>query len=301
MKKITIAIFLLILAGCNRYVSPPISDLIGPDFDIEGHRGCPALMPENTIPGFLKAADLNVTTLEMDAIITGDSQVVISHTPFLSHTVATKPDGTYVTEAEERSYNIYRMSYEEVKQFDVGMKPNPEFPDQKKMHAVVPLLNDVIDSVEAFTSRNALKPLYYNIETKCSPGTDNFFNPPPDRFVEMIMAIILQKNIADRVIIESFDIRSLQYLKQHYPYIKTSLLVLSYDPKKFREQIKALGFLPDIYSPAYQIATPALVKQCHDNGIKIIPWRVNDISLAETLIRSGADGIITDYPNVLKK
>jgi glycerophosphoryl diester phosphodiesterase len=41
-----------------------------PAFDVEGHRGCRGLMPENTIPAMLKAIDLGVTTLEMDVVIT---------------------------------------------------------------------------------------------------------------------------------------------------------------------------------------------------------------------------------------
>ncbi|MEM9832845.1 MAG: glycerophosphodiester phosphodiesterase family protein, partial [Bacteroidota bacterium] len=34
--------------------------------DIQGHRGCRGLLPENTIPAFIKAVELGVTTLELD-------------------------------------------------------------------------------------------------------------------------------------------------------------------------------------------------------------------------------------------
>jgi len=98
-----------------------------PAFDVEGHRGSRGLMPENTIPAMLKAVDLGVTTLEMDAVVTKDKQVVLSHEPFFNHEISTKPDGTEVKQEEERSLNIYQMDYSQVKQFDVGMRTHPRF------------------------------------------------------------------------------------------------------------------------------------------------------------------------------
>src|SRR4029079_5163145 len=87
-----------------------------PAFDYEGHRGCRGLMPENTIPAFLKAIDLGVTTLEMDAVISKDSQVVISHDPFFNSVITTRPDGSYVKPDEEESLKIWDMTYDEIKQ-----------------------------------------------------------------------------------------------------------------------------------------------------------------------------------------
>lgn len=54
-----------------------------PVFDMQGHRGCRGLMPENTIPAMIRALEMGVTTLEMDAVISKDQQVVLSHEPFL--------------------------------------------------------------------------------------------------------------------------------------------------------------------------------------------------------------------------
>ena len=54
-------------------------------FDKEGHRGCRGLLPENTIAAMKRAVDLGVTTLEMDAVITKDGQVVLSHEQFFNH------------------------------------------------------------------------------------------------------------------------------------------------------------------------------------------------------------------------
>jgi len=298
MKIFVAFILTFCVMSCNRHINPSFSPLGGGGFDKEGHRGCRGLMPENTIPGFLKAIDLGVTTLEMDVAITKDSQVVMSHEPYFSHEISTKPDGSDVTEQEEQSLNIYHMNYDEVKQFDVGLKPHPRFPQQQKIPVAKPLLRDAIDSVESYAARNNKQPLQYNIETKCTPVTDNIYFPPPPKLVELIMAVVKEKKIEERVIIQSFDIRSLQYLQQHYPSIKTSLLIDESDKKPFALQLKDLGFIPTIYSPAYQLVTPLLVKQCHDTGIKLIPWTVNDKKEIARLKNLGVDGIISDYPNL---
>ena len=87
-------------------------------------------------------------------------------------------------------------------------------------------------------------------------------------------------------------------MHKKYPYIKTAALIEDYDRKSLQEQLKALGFTPSIYSPAFSMVTPVLVKQCHDAGMKIIPWTVNDKNSIEKLKAMGVDGIITDYPNL---
>ena len=305
MKRYSFFITCLIIS-CNSHISPsysPVGNGVSgaglPAFDKEGHRGCRGLMPENTIPAFLKAVDLNVTTLEMDVVITKDGEAVISHEPFFSHEITTKPNGDTVDEAEERSLNMYQMDYEQVKQYDVGRKPHARFPLQQKMDAVKPSLKDVIDSVEAYVAVHKKNPVLYNIETKCSPEGDDVFHPKPAEFVELIMRIIKEKNISDRVIIQSFDIRSLQYVHDHYPAIKTSLLIE--DSVPFAQQLKSLGFIPTIYSPEFSLVTPLLVKQCHDMGVKLIPWTVNDKTEIDKLKKLGVDGIITDYPNLFNK
>src|SRR5688572_22072486 len=134
------------LAACHVTKKIPENKAIPASFDAQGHRGCRGLMPENTFQAMKEALDLGVTTLEMDIVFTKNMQPVLSHEPFFNHEITTKPDGTYVTEAEERSLNIYKMSYEEVKTYDVGLKPHPRYPHQKKLAACKPLLSDLLDS-----------------------------------------------------------------------------------------------------------------------------------------------------------
>lgn len=269
-------------------------------FDYEGHRGCRGLMPENTIPAFINAVRLGVTTLEMDAVISKDKQVVISHEPFFNHEITTKPDGSFITEAEEKQYNIYQMNYDEVVKYDVGMKPHTRFPQQRKMQAIKPLLSKVIDSVEAFCKEQHIPPPQYNIETKSEVRTDNVYHPEPKEFVDLIMQIVKEKKIEQRVIIQSFDIRTLQYVNKKYSKVKTSYLYEPTGYKSLLDRLRDLGFIPTIYSPVYTQVTPELVEECKQYKMKLIPWTVNDIETMQSLKKMGVDGLISDYPNMFQ-
>ena len=270
-------------------------------FDKQGHRGCRGLMPENTIPAMFKAIDLGVNTLEMDIVFTADHVAILSHEPFFNHEITTKPDGKFIEENEEKNYNIYTMSFAETQTFDVGLKPNPRFVKQQKVAAHKPRLSNLIDSVENYIFQKNLPKIYYNIETKTQPATDNIFHPAPAAFVDMLMKVIKEKNIEDRVIIQSFDIRTLQYLHKKYPLIKTALLTELTNRNSFRKQITDLGFTPTIYSPEYTLVTANLIASCHQKNIHIIPWTVNEKNKIDELKKMGVDGIITDYPNLFNQ
>ena len=213
------------LAACHVAKKIPESKIMSPAFDTQGHRGGRGLMPENTVPAMKEALNLGVTTLEMDIVFTKDKQAVVSHEPFFNHEITTKPDGSYVKEAEEKSLNIYTMDYDDVKRYDVGMKPHPRFPQQQKLQVYKPRLSDLLDSVQQYMM-TAKRPLpYFNIETKTNPATDNIYHPAPEEFVDRLMAVIISKQIEDRVIIQSFDFRTLQYQHKKYPSIKTAKLI----------------------------------------------------------------------------
>ena len=298
MKGINCKMYLLILLMNFSLVSLAQSSINMEQLDKQGHRGCRGLYPENTIPGFLKAIDLGVTTLEMDLVITKDKKVILSHEPFFNHEITTLPNGESISESNERELNIYEMVYSKVKKYDVGQKVHPRFLQQQKIKANKPLLTEVIDSVEMHAKTNNKQPLFYNIETKIQPQTDNVYHPEPQEFVDLIMAVILEKKIQNRVIVQSFDSRSLQYLHQKYPSVKTALLVEAFDKKSFEKQIEDLGFAPTIYSPAQELVDLNLVQECRSKKIKLIPWTVNDLETIRRFVALGVDGIITDYPNL---
>lgn len=270
-------------------------------FDKQGHRGCRGLMPENTIPAMLNAIGMGVTTLEMDIVFTKDGKAILSHEPFFNHEITTKPDGTFIDEKDEKDFNIYQMNYEEVQRYDVGMKPHPRFPTQQKMKATKPLLAEVFEAVkkDMMTRRRPFP--YYNIETKTTPATDDLYHPKPAEFVEGLMKVIKDYQMEENVTIQSFDLRTLQYLYQHYPSIKTAMLVEGFDKRSLGVQLTALGFTPTIYSPAFELVNESLLKKCHQQNIKVIPWTVNDKKEIDRLKSLGVDGIITDYPNLFNE
>jgi glycerophosphoryl diester phosphodiesterase len=269
-----------------------------PLFDKEGHRGARGLMPENTIPAMEKGLSLGVTTLEMDAVITRDNQVILSHEPFFNHEITTKPDGSFIDVKDEKNYNIFKMSFAETRQYDVGLKPHPRFPQQEKIKVSKPLLSEVIDHAEAYVLLKHLPKPFYNIETKSQPATDHVFHPAPEEFVSLLMGVILEKKIADRVIIQSFDPRTLQIVHKKYPFVKTALLIEDFDKRRVEDQLTQLGFVPTIYSPAYSLVNEPLLLICHQKKMKVIPWTVDDKKEMERLKQLGVDGIITDYPNL---
>ena len=107
---------LFLLCGC----SPSYYSMKAP-FDWQGHRGCRGLLPENSIPAFLKALEFpRITTVELDVAVSKDGQLLISHDPYFEAEFCSKPDGTPVTKEEELALNIYKMTYEEVKQYDIS-------------------------------------------------------------------------------------------------------------------------------------------------------------------------------------
>lgn len=268
-----------------------------PNLDLQGHRGCRGLLPENTLPAMLKAIDLGVTTLEMDVVITADSQVILSHEPFFNHEIATHPDGRPVTEAEEKSLNIFRMTYAETLRFDVGARRHPRFPEQQPVPAQKPLLADLVDSVEAYAARKG-RTLYYNIETKSTPATDGVYHPGPEVFTQLLLSVLRQKGILARTIIQSFDPRTLQVVHSRQPGVKTSLLVEDYDTADLEVHLAQLGFTPFAYSPFYGHVNSRLVAQCREKGMQLIPWTVNTLEEMKKLKAVGVDGLISDYPNL---
>jgi len=266
-------------------------------FDVQGKAGARGIMPENTIEGMLKALDLGVTTLEMDAVISKDKMVVLSQEPYFNNEISLQPNGKPISLKDQKKFNIYKMDYEEVKKFDVGSKVHDRFPGQMKFKAYKPLLTETIDAVEAYVKEHKLSKPVYSIETKTIKNGDNEFHPEPAEFVDLIMEVINTKKLTKRVIIESFDMRTLQYVHEKYPKVQTSLLIDEKEP--FESYIEKLGFKPTIYSPYSVLVGKGLVDRCHAMGVKIIPWTVNTIKDVKYFKDLGVDGIITDYPNII--
>jgi glycerophosphoryl diester phosphodiesterase len=179
------------------------------------------------------------------------------------------------------------------------------------------LLKDVIVAVEDHIKSFTRYEVDYNIEIKTDPKGDNLFHPSPEVFSDLVIKMIDEQLPIDRITIQSFDFRVLQYIHIQYPAVRLAALVEN--TKSVDENLKALGFIPDIYSPAYQLLNSEKVKYIHKkkpttprhqnadgmkngngNKLQVIPWTVNEIKDMEALKKMGVDGIITDYPNRAK-
>ncbi|TDO22554.1 glycerophosphodiester phosphodiesterase family protein [Pedobacter duraquae] len=264
--------------------------------DLQAHRGGRGLMPENTIPAMISAINLGVKTLEMDLAISKDGLVVVSHDSYMSSDFMRKPDGSDISKAEEKGLLIYGMDYSMVKSYDAGTKVHPQFAAQKKMKTYRPLFSELIDSVETYIKKHKLKPVNYNVEIKSSPDGDGTAHPVPEIFVEKVMQVINKKKIGKRVVIQSFDKRPLQVLHAKYPNQELSFLIMNRD--NFETNIKNLGFTPQYLSPYFSLITPEMVKQAHDQKVKILPWTVNNAEDFKKMEVLGVDGVITDFPDL---
>lgn len=265
------------------------------EIDIQGHRGARGKMPENTLPAFIYALDQGVTTLELDVVISKDKQVVVSHEPWMDPTKCYQPNDSKLKEDFKEAYNIYRLNYSEIKQFDCGTVPSSRFPEQIKMKAVKPLLVDVIKAVERHTKGVTHYEVNYNIEIKSVEKTDEIFHPNVKEFSDLVFETVDQYLPWERVIIQSFDIRVLQYWHKKHPTV--TLAYLTEELKSIESTLDELGFTPDIYSPDYQLLTKSKVDKIHSLNIEVIPWTVNDKSVMRKLVSWRVDGLITDYPD----
>lgn len=270
-----------------------------PKFDVQGHRGARGLMPENTIPGFLLAIDSGVTTIELDVVITKDKQVVVSHEPWMSAAICLDSTGNPFDAKQQRKFNLYQLTYEQIKLFDCGSLGNKDFPQQQKKPVSKPLLSDVIVAIENHIKSYASYEVDYNIEIKSSPEGDKKFHPGVEEFSDLVYNLVDQYLPLERLVIQSFDFRVLKYWHKKYPEIRLSALVEN--TKSVDANLEALGFKPSIYSPYFKLVTKDKINYLHSKGIRVIPWTVNEVSDMLSLKGMRVDGFITDYPDRARK
>jgi glycerophosphoryl diester phosphodiesterase len=289
--RILAFIIISLLPACTKKLNKTMLDY---SIDVQGHRGYRGLYPENTIPGFIKAIEIGCSTLELDVVITGDNEVLVSHEAYFNHKITSLSDGNYIEELNERDYNIYKMKLSEIRNYDVGMKPHPNFPRQKKFKITKPTLNEVFSACEKFIKDNKLKKVNYNIEVKYESES---FNPPPAKFVKLVLEVIEKNKLSSRCNIQSFSHTIMNETKFQNPKMKTAILIG--DTLGIDYHLSKLTFTPDIYSPYFELVDEDLISTLKNKGIKIIPWTVNDSRNIRKLLNLNVDGIITDYPEVV--
>jgi glycerophosphoryl diester phosphodiesterase len=328
--KYGLAASVLLILLCLGLFCPPCAGakVSFPGFDLEGHRGARDLYPENTLPAFKYALDLGVTTLEMDCQITKDGIPVLSHNPRLENHLAKDADGAWVRKDHEPI--IHSLTLAEVKRYDVGAI-NSGAKDYYQAHGKtqkalagtrMPTLDEVFQAVEASGNKSVL----FNIETKSYADRPTYdYGPDPSTFAQAILDVVRKHHMEDRVMIQSFDWRTLLEVRRlnknitivaltsDSPDLSDGLMretgkegcspwMAGFDIDDFHgDYMKAAKAInADVVSPYYREVTKVLVDEAHGLAMKVVPWTVNKKEEMVKLIEMGVDGIITDRPDILK-
>ncbi len=264
--------------------------------DVQAHRGGAGLMPENTIEAMKHALDMGVNTLELDLHISADGQVVVSHDPYFHYRYATRPDGSHVRKEDKREY-LFKMPYSEIAKYDVGSRPSDVWPEKACMKTVKPLADELIDFVENYTKEMGYSPARYNIEIKSVDAVGEGQNwPTYDAFVTACCKLLHSKDLGDRLVVQCFDPRAINYMHEKYPEFIVSYLVDGSE-KDFEKYMSKLTFTPQWLSPHYSIVDEELVKKCREKGMKLVPWTVDKPEDIKRLIDLGVEAIISNYPD----
>jgi glycerophosphoryl diester phosphodiesterase len=282
--------------------------------DLQAHRGGRGLMPENTLAAFEHALELGVTTLEMDVAITADGVAVVSHDPALHAGLTRDAQGRWLAAPGPL---IRSLTLAEVQRYDVG-RLNPEhaygktYPQQQPRDGErIPTLAAVFARVKALGAND----VQFDIETKVFPTRPND-TATPEEFVRIMLAAIREAGVTERVMIQSFDWRTLQLFQAAEPRIRTMYLTvrnrnannaadpawtagrLARDYPSVAHMIKAAGGA--IWAPNFDSLDEPAVRAAQALGLQVMPWTVNEPADMQRLLDWKVDGLITDHPDRLR-
>lgn len=246
---------------------------------VAAHRGGASLMPENTIAAFKNALRLGVPILEFDMNLTADNQIVLHHdvdvNPAICKAAAVQPGP------------IRKLRLAEIQQFDCGSALPANRPKQGlSPGARMPSLEEFFQAVQG--SKAMLLG-----ETKM-PGPNAGYDIDPVDFVARIDTLIRKYKLEDRFILQSFDYRTIDAMRQKNPRVARCLL-------------GARRFKPDYAGQVRQHGATHLMLTLGDideaglaalkaSGVKIFSGTSNKESEWPDYVRLGFDAILTDDP-----
>ncbi|MGL5540262.1 MAG: glycerophosphodiester phosphodiesterase [Erysipelotrichaceae bacterium] len=264
------------------------------------HGGAKDLNPENTMKAFQHAFDLGVDVLEIDLMMTQDHILVTHHGSNQTGNIDLMSDGAGL---------VHEMTYEQLRQYNFGynfvdLDGNRPYKDYtlEQVEAEKIYLPRLEELFEAFSDQ-----VLYIIEVKADGDAPRL--ETVDALYDLIDAYALQ----DHVIVASFydDINA--YYNKTRPeiavspsrgvvtkFVVTNLVKMGF---LFAPQSHAAMQLPlEESAPVIgtvDLTNPAILKQAHRQNMGIHYWTINDEATMQALIDLGADGIITDRPDLL--
>ncbi|MCV7153766.1 glycerophosphodiester phosphodiesterase [Mycolicibacterium pyrenivorans] len=294
-----------------------------PSFDLQAHRGGRGETTEESLRAFAKSLELGVSTLELDVVVTKDGQPLVWHDPVIQ---PEKCSDTAPAFAADPLYPyvgklVHDLTLAQLRTLDCG-KLLGDF-----SRAEVVADNRIATLPEVFALADSYAAdVRYNIETKVEADKPDTSASPPES-VDVILAAVRSAGKVGQVEIQSFDWRTLPLVRQAEPSIP---LVALWDETTWTPESPWLnGINPavigdpivgatmvgaNVVSPGYSVpyglapndpgfalvADKAFVDRAHALGLRVIPWTVNDAETMRAQIATGVDGIITDYPALLR-
>ena len=286
---------------------------------IYGHRGARGDLPENTLESFKYLFDNNINAYETDILISKDLIPVITHDFRLDPSFTKDSEGNWI---EDENIKIFDLTYEELLKFDVGSinklsRYGRRFVNQKPLeNQRIPKLSELLD----LSSKNKSEKLLINLEIKSTPEEENL-TPEPEDTVKLIMNDINETSLKDKIIVSSFDWRTLSVIKNQYPEIPRAYLTQHLTGININQTIYNrspwLSFLPyyedhelpkiiksqggKAWHPYRKDITKKLVDISHQEELPVNVWTVNKEYEMLKMVEYGVDGIMTDYPLRLKE
>ena len=255
------------------------------EYKIFGHRGCRGIYPENTINGFKKAILLGVDGIELDVVVNKNQELIISHESYI--------DTNYclTSKLDEESLNIYKMNVSEIQEIDCGSKFIKEFPNQLKIKETKPTYKEFKKELIDYQGDILF-------EIKCNYNLVNEYFPDYENYAKIIFEETRYNKHLEKICFMSFDFRIINEL---YKIMPNSKYIFLSSNKEFRQEMKLLNFEPFGVGLDYNIINQEIIDFVHNKKQVIYGWTINDEENSKTLTRMGLDGVITDYPNKIKK
>jgi glycerophosphoryl diester phosphodiesterase len=251
-----------------------------------GHRGARGIAPENSILSFQKALEYPISGVEWDVVVNKDKELVISHEPYFKPSICQADN---ISDAQLKTYNIYRMTQAEIEKFDCGTKYNPNFPEQLKTLSTKPTFKEVVQQIN-FQDKTIL------FEIKSEKKEYGISQPFPEEFARIILDEVNLSGLKENIYFMSFDPNILNAI-----YCQDStfrFIYLTYKPfKSVNKFLSHCTFKPYALGMYFPTITKGKGYALSRKGVKLFAWTVNNKEQTMDLIQKGVDGIITDFPD----